>query len=270
MLSALRLSTEVRFKPRSRPYMPIGSDLQPFFSTVKSAPGDWHQVISTVGTTEKSTLKPLECHVRYSFVLYSHVIPDRVISHLQLFIPSVQIYALSDTVPFHLHLRGSRASLLAFLSGPTPVSPILSKGFKALGSTLKPTSLSRQSSRISEDDSSPPPFDAASPETMPLSYRNPSIRVYIVRQVCVRMDGRKAWGDVVLGEGKLWPLNVQYPYLREDGGDGECSLDWEGEVRCGSNVSVGSFTSGDLVVKVCFSIAVVSAESCLLTRLVTL
>ena len=45
--------------------MPIGSDLQPFFSTVKSAPGDWHQVISNVVAREDSQLAPIECQVRY-------------------------------------------------------------------------------------------------------------------------------------------------------------------------------------------------------------
>ena len=69
----------------------------------------------------------------------------------------------------------------------------------------------------------------------------------------MRLNGQRAWRDVTLGEGKLWPLHAEYPYLRSDGASGEHSLDWEGEVRCGSDVSVGSFSSGDLVVKVrCF------------------
>ncbi|TCD70789.1 hypothetical protein EIP91_001820 [Steccherinum ochraceum] len=195
----------------------------PFLSTVKSAPGDWHQVISTMKTSEASPLEPLECH---------------------LFIPSVQIYAISDTVPFHLQLRGSPASLLAFLSGPTPSSPKLPKGLKALGSSLK-----NRSPRTSSEGTRQPLFDTATPQTMPFNYNASSVRVYILRQVCVRVNGQKTWRDILLGEGKLWPLHSQTPSLRPNGADGEHSVDWEGEVRCGSDVAVGSFSSGDLVVK---------------------
>ncbi|KAH8081989.1 hypothetical protein BXZ70DRAFT_630613 [Cristinia sonorae] len=223
------LTTEVCFRPRTRPFLPIGDELQPFFSTVKSAPGDWHQVISTMGVREGSPLQPIECH---------------------LFIPSVQIYALRDTIPFHLHLRGSPASLVAFLSGPSPSSPKLSRGFKALGSSLKVNSLSlsRQTSRASTASicSSQPSIDSVVSSTAPPLY---TLRVYILRQVCVTLHGQKAWNDILLGEGTLRPLSGEYPQLRSDGTLGEHSLDWEGEVTCKNDVSVGGFSSGDLVVK---------------------
>lgn len=227
--------------------MPIGTDLQPFFSTVKSAPGDWHQVISNLKTPDASPLKPLECHVRDTIALLLTTRTDVIFMDPQLFIPAVQIYALSDTVPFHLHLRGSPASLLAFLSGPTPASPKLPKGIKHLGSSIK----TRTSSPRASADDTRPQFDTATRATMPFNYNASSVRVYILRQVCVRVNGQKSWRDVVLGEGKLWPLHSQTPDLRPDGADGDHSVDWEGEVRCGSDVAVASFSSGDLVVKVC-------------------
>ncbi|THH26529.1 hypothetical protein EUX98_g7659 [Antrodiella citrinella] len=213
------LTTPVSFEPRSRAYMPIGRDLLPFFSTIKSAPGDWHQVISKMEVQPKSTLEPLEC---------------------QLFVPAVQIYAFSDIIPFHLHLRGSRASLASFVAGPTPVFK-LPKGIKALSSTLKLGS----SSRTSLDSSSSSFMDVLTPQVSPVGHDSSNVRVYLLRQVCVSVDGQKAWGEIVLGEGKISPLSS----TRAAGTDGEYSLDWEGEVRCGSAVSVGSFRSGELVVK---------------------
>lgn len=80
---------------------------------------------------------------------------------------------------------------------------------------------------------------------------SPSIlQVYLLRQVCVHLNGRKSWRDVVLGEGKLWPLYGEALNLRQEGSDEKYSLDWGGEVRCGDDVTVPSFTSGSLVVKV--------------------
>ncbi|KAF8843375.1 hypothetical protein BDN67DRAFT_897307 [Paxillus ammoniavirescens] len=97
-LHFLRASETVKvpfiYRPRSRPHVPmLPSDL-PFMITVKSSPEEWHQIMCTVNMTQASGLDPVQC---------------------LLFIPSVQVYALSDTIPFHLQIRGSPASLIPFL-----------------------------------------------------------------------------------------------------------------------------------------------------------
>ncbi|KIJ62554.1 hypothetical protein HYDPIDRAFT_93958 [Hydnomerulius pinastri MD-312] len=97
-LSFLKSSDAVKvpfiYRPRSRPHMPmLPSDL-PFMSTVKSSPEEWHQVMCTMNMAQSTGLAPAQC---------------------LLFIPSAQIYALSDTIPFHLQIRGPPASLIPFL-----------------------------------------------------------------------------------------------------------------------------------------------------------
>lgn len=71
-------------------------------------------------------------------------------------------------------------------------------------------------------------------------------RVYLMRQVAVEVRGQKAWRDTILGEGKLWPVP---PRASSMPNDGLPSLNWEGELRCKSDVTSGSFNLGRLVVK---------------------
>lgn len=145
----------------------------------------------------------------------------------QLFIPHTQIYALRDTIPFHLHLRGSAESLRLFL-----------------GKTIKRAASSSQSDA----------FDPPSPSS-------PTIRVYIRRQVSVVVKGIRAYQGLVIGEGKLkaverppeWsPVSSSEEQHRTSLSESVCdySLDWEGEVKCNDDVHVPSFVSGDIHVKV--------------------
>ncbi|KAI0069720.1 hypothetical protein K474DRAFT_1748055 [Panus rudis PR-1116 ss-1] len=175
----------VFYHPRSRPYMPIGTGLYPFLSTVKCAPGDWHQVTSKMKARPGSSVGDVESH---------------------LFIPSVLIYGLSDTIPFHLQLQGSPAALHADL-----------------------------------DPSLPWYTDARSDK--------PVVRVYYLRQILVKVNGQKAWRNVVLGEGKMCPVENQYHASPDAEQRGELALDWEGELRCESDATVGGFNIGALVVK---------------------
>lgn len=67
------------------------------------------------------------------------------------------------------------------------------------------------------------------------------------------MRGERAWRNVVLGEGQISPPDC-------DAGASMSSLqadhlehvDWEGHVRCDSNVSIGGFNAGTVTVKVRF------------------
>lgn len=88
---------------------------------------------------------------------------------------------------------------------------------------------------------------------------NPSVKVYILRQVCLEARGEKAWRNVILGRGELVPIPPSWY-----NGSGCClgsnwagqehreeSLDWEGEVRCDADLAeVGSFSAGPVSVKV--------------------
>lgn len=135
----------------------------------------------------------------------------------QLFVPEVQIYAITDTVPFFLQLSAPLSSLDAFLH-PTP-----------------PTT-----SRLGRTKS----FDPAA---------RPAVRVSLVRQVATSVRGESAIRTLVLGEGMLRELPPAAPTgsnpLRAPA-EGCEALNWEGEVRCRKDVKNGGFNATGLVVKV--------------------
>ena len=85
-----------------------------------------------------------------------------------------------------------------------------------------------------------------------MSRGKPVVRVYLLRQILVKVDGRRSWRNIVLGEGKLYPVTAQYYACpRTEITSGPQALDWEGELRCNGDVTIGGFNSGSLVVKVC-------------------
>jgi hypothetical protein len=61
----------------------------------------------------------------------------------------------------------------------------------------------------------------------------------------------------VLGEGKLCPRPPTAAFLLSTASDDATeSLEWEGDVICDEDVSVGGFSMGKVVVKVCcFSVS---------------
>ncbi|KAJ7268850.1 hypothetical protein B0H12DRAFT_1009679 [Mycena haematopus] len=87
----------------TRPARPIIPDA--FFSTLKAAPSEWHQMVVTIPTRRKTTglVDPISCH---------------------FIIPSVQAFCISEAIPFHIQLCGSQESLQRFYgSAPEPVVP---------------------------------------------------------------------------------------------------------------------------------------------------
>ncbi|ETW81855.1 hypothetical protein HETIRDRAFT_36931, partial [Heterobasidion irregulare TC 32-1] len=189
------LNVPLMYHPRTRPHQAIIPSAFPFLSTIKSVPEEWHQVISTMSTTSSAKIAPIECH---------------------LFVPEVQIYAITDTVPFFLQLSAPLSSLDAFLH-PTP-----------------PTT-----SRLGRTKS----FDPAA---------RPALRVSLVRQVATSVRGESAIRTLVLGEGILRELPPAAPTgsnpLRAPA-EGCEALNWEGEVRCRKDVKNGGFNATGLVVK---------------------
>ncbi|KAK7006008.1 DUF3844 domain-containing protein [Favolaschia claudopus] len=78
------LSIELEYRPRTRPSRPRIADPS-LFSTIKLCPEEWLQL--PVALTSVSNSNP----------------PD---IHCDLFVPSVGVFGISETVPFHLQLSG--------------------------------------------------------------------------------------------------------------------------------------------------------------------
>jgi hypothetical protein len=203
----ISLSIVFSYHPRSRPARPIlPRHLQ---STIKISPEEWYRVTSTMQTRHGSNIQPIQCNVRNS--LYICCVLFTLKGYLQLYIPSVQIYAVSDIIPFHVRLCASASSL------------------HALQRPVNPENSSRRNSFRAQE--------------------RPIARVFLVRQIIATAYGHKARRDLVIGEGVLQPLpplEIDIPPT----GDGSDSLNWGGEVRCDERVTVGAFNVADLYVKV--------------------
>ncbi|KAJ6594039.1 hypothetical protein B0H19DRAFT_46890 [Mycena capillaripes] len=127
-------------------------------------------------------------------------------------IPSVQTFCLSDDIPFHIQLSGCRDSLQYFYgSGPHYASEPLQSGKKRR----------RQYAA--------------------------SIRVYLARQIYVEVNGRQSWRTITVGEGTIRAIPPAESFNPE--ADSEVAVDWEGAVRCKSDVTCASFNINHLVVK---------------------
>jgi hypothetical protein len=123
----------------------------------------------------------------------------------------VQTFCLSEDIPFHIQLCGSRDSLQHFY-GSVPSEPQPGK---------KPRR--RQYAAV--------------------------IRVFLARQIYVEVNGRQSWRTITVGEGTLRPIPPVESY-NPDADSPEISVDWEGEVRCKEDVTCASFNINRLVVKV--------------------
>ncbi|EGO24101.1 hypothetical protein SERLADRAFT_362165 [Serpula lacrymans var. lacrymans S7.9] len=184
------LSIPLQYYPRSRPHSPMLPNGLSFMSTVKSSPEEWHQVMCTMNSVPSSGI---------------------------LFIPSVQVFALTDTIPFHLQLRAPMSSLSAFISHVS-----------------SPTG-SNSSSGIS----------------------GATVRVYLSRQMTVKVGDQKNIRKRVLGEGTLRALSssseVKPLFRHSSSKDGLDTLDWEGEVQCSREITTPAFCTPQFAVKSIFS-----------------
>ena len=151
----------------------------------------------------------------------------------QIFIPSIQTFAISDTIPFHLQLTGSIVSLRELL--PTS-SPLLLPCDDSQNDTGK------------ENDILLPPV---------------TIQVTISRQIMIEVNGRRKARSFILSEGKLWPVPPCPSQLQKSGDSAknkmvhdvcektdDVSLDWQGEVKCGPQVRFGGFLTSHVSFKV--------------------
>ncbi|KAG7451594.1 uncharacterized protein BT62DRAFT_991108 [Guyanagaster necrorhizus] len=196
--------------PRARPERPTLSI--PLFSGIKSSPEEWTQTLVTMKTKVNTRICPVQCN---------------------LFVPSVQTFAISDIIPFHVQLTGPLASLQKLFS-------------------------------------THPSFSGVQ-DVLSLS---------ICRQVSVEVRGIRSYQTMKTGEGKIrsvppYPRGCRNPC--SDGTSQDDHLDWEGEVKCKSNVTVGGFSAAGVSVKDYIVISLkppsespfLSAEGCIPILLVT-
>ena len=69
--------------------------------------------------------------------------------------------------------------------------------------------------------------------------------------------GLNSWSNSVLGEGTIWPIPPDISSCGNTCRSSQCregNIDWDGEVRCRSDVTVGGFVAANAQVKVRFSI----------------
>jgi len=83
---------------------------------------------------------------------------------------------------------------------------------------------------------------------VPPSHSGAIIRVVLQQELTVETRGHKASRNIVLAEGRLSeiPPLICSPCEYRD----SIHLNWEGELRCSSDTSVGGFCAGDVAVKV--------------------
>ncbi|KAK0203548.1 hypothetical protein DFS33DRAFT_1261908 [Desarmillaria ectypa] len=93
------LRVVLNYRPRTRPAQPMLSN-PAFLSSVKTSPEEWKQSLTTIKPKPNTAAAPIYC---------------------SLFIPAVQIFALSDNIPFHVQLTAPLASLRQLFPVPGQV-----------------------------------------------------------------------------------------------------------------------------------------------------
>jgi len=96
--------------------------------------------------------------------------------------------------------------------------------------------------------------DSDSPATRKnMKNAKPLVRVTLLRQVSVIIRREHAFSNSILGEGTIWPVRPDLSSCCPTcGRHSEGSIDWEGEVRCQSDVTVGGFHAANVEVRVGF------------------
>ncbi|KAL0576335.1 hypothetical protein V5O48_005633 [Marasmius crinis-equi] len=97
-------SAALNYRPRSRPQRPIPCDYS-FLSTIKVCPEEWQQSVTTIEPRFPGPNSPqsISC---------------------QLFLPSVGVFDLNGTIPFHVQLASSTATLSRLCQGDNKHPPI--------------------------------------------------------------------------------------------------------------------------------------------------
>ncbi|KAF5314230.1 hypothetical protein D9758_018294 [Tetrapyrgos nigripes] len=180
-----------------------------FLSDLKRSPDEWVQSISSIKSSREDIAPCVDCH---------------------LFIPSIKIFSLADTIPFHIILTGPIRSLQEFVPSSCLPSPS--------PSARRNSSRSATAQKCSES----------------------VIYIYILRQICAKINngessaegtGVRAVRNIIIGHGVVREVP---PSIDDDLGRGdEGMLKWEGELSIitGSLTSnLGTFDAGGICLRI--------------------
>ncbi|KAJ7133428.1 hypothetical protein C8R44DRAFT_611706 [Mycena epipterygia] len=160
-----------------------------------------------------STVKtmPEEWH-QSSFVMNTRVSSNLEPIQCQAFIPSVKVFGLADTIPLHLQISGRIFSLQEFV---LPSSAVC---------------------------------DDVDPTKSP-------VRVFLMRVITVECHGKTTSRVMRIGEGRFRPLppivkfDCHCPIRCDPVESCTKNLDWDGQIKCNPDVTVGGFQAAGLTVK---------------------
>ncbi|KAJ7162293.1 hypothetical protein C8R46DRAFT_1104141 [Mycena filopes] len=197
-IKTLHLALE--YRPQTAPPRGILQTPTSYFPvSVKTSPQDWTQTSFEVGPRcPNANVEGIRCRV---------------------FIPSVRVFGLADTIPVHLELSSTLASLRELVLACT-TSPFDSEPLRCSTAHLEPL------------------------KTSPL-------RAYLSRMVRFDApDGKATWRMQRIGTGTFPPMP---PAVVKEG----CTchepcaqtLDWDGEITVDKGIKVGGFTAGGLAVR---------------------
>ncbi|KAJ3749613.1 hypothetical protein DFH05DRAFT_1521233 [Lentinula detonsa] len=103
----------LEFLPRLRPPRPVLK--RSLLSTIKECPEEWRQIsYQLIPRPKKSNLEPLTCQVFLFDLLDSESSTNNYPTH-QFFLPSVGVFGIRDSIPFHIQIIGSHIDSLAKL-----------------------------------------------------------------------------------------------------------------------------------------------------------
>ncbi|KAI0344417.1 hypothetical protein BDW22DRAFT_1354442 [Trametopsis cervina] len=212
------LSQVIAYRPRSRAPLAIPRN-PPVVISADQIHTDWQDIASSM-PARGSGFGPIECH---------------------FFVPKAQTFAITDSIPFSLHLRAPVDHLDKLLGSTTSDTPGNNDGeastSRALPSpTTTPTSpkgflrnpVSRLANIVRVKDAGEPKF---------------GVRVYLERRLGSEIYGQLAWQSREIGEAELTKVAAQN---RAEAG----AYVWTGEARCRPlAVSVGGFSTSAFTVK---------------------
>ncbi|KAJ7031039.1 hypothetical protein C8F04DRAFT_1041989 [Mycena alexandri] len=194
-----RIHIPIEYRPQTSP--PRGLSRASYFpAAVKVAPQDWIQTSFEVPPRcSTANVERIQCRV---------------------FIPSVRVFGLADTIPVHLELASTLASLREL------VIPSSSNTFHS------------------------EPITTCCPADMEPLSKSP-LRAYLSRMVRFDSpDGKTTWRMQRIGAGTFPPMppavvqercTCQEPCAQ--------TLDWDGEISVDKAVRVGGFSAGGLIVR---------------------
>ncbi|KAF8908861.1 hypothetical protein CPB84DRAFT_1766171 [Gymnopilus junonius] len=142
--------------------------------------------------------------------------------YCHLFVPAGRIYGLADTIPFHVQLSGNICALQDLCCGAE------------LGRVMSVDSDTTVVSNSSKRAQTSPPL----------------LRVSLLRQVSVSMRSVNSWKNTAMGQATLWPIPPDLGSCCSSTAQcREGHVDWEGEVQCNKDITVGAFEAGNVNVK---------------------